>query len=103
MKYRNALLTTDRYLHYQWSDNHLLQIATRSQLLAQLNKESAVERQTFSVRTYVLEIYIHMYVCSSPGCDHSESLGGAGYCSGAAQVALKGGIPEQNSDQGRHK
>jgi hypothetical protein len=37
---------------------------------------------------------LYTYVCSSPGCDHSESLGGAGYCSGAAQVGLKGGIPE---------
>ena len=27
-----------------------------------------------------------VYVCSIPGCDHSESLGGAGYSPGAAPV-----------------
>ncbi len=57
-----------------------------------------MERQIFSVPICVRDLYI--YVCSSPGCDHSESLGGAGYCSGAAQVGLKGGIPETKYGSG---
>ncbi len=59
---------------------------------------SLIKKALWNVRhslcLYVVEIYICMYVCSSPGCDHSESLVGAGYCSGAAQVGFKGGIPE---------